>query len=331
MAEGGTDDAVGGRHGRGPTIVLTVADLVQRAELEAVVAAGAGGLDRAVTVPRIQKPGLALTGWPEQLHPHRVLVLGGTEIDYLAESEPARRVGIETLLASEPACIVVCRGLTPPAELRSAAEARHVPVLVSSLVTADFIASVTTWMADRLAPSTELHGVLMDVLGIGVLMVGKSGIGKSETALDLVVRGHRLVGDDVIRIRRHGAQLSGRGAGILGHHMEIRGLGIINIKDLFGISAVREAKVIDMIVELHEWDAAAEYDRLGFDENTEKLLDVPVTKLRLPVRPGRNIATLIEVAARNQLLKAQGIHSARAFRDKLHRAMHDTDGADAVE
>ena len=161
----------------------------------------------------------------------------------------------------------------------------------------------------------------MDVLGIGVLMVGKSGIGKSETALDLVVRGHRLVGDDVIRIRRQGKQLSGRCSGLLGHHMEIRGLGIINIKDLFGIASVREAKVIDVIVELHEWDAAHEYDRLGFDEHTEVLLEVPVTKLSLPVRPGRNIATLIEVAARNQLLKAQGIHSARAFRDQLHRAM----------
>ena len=308
-----------------------VGELLERAELGVTAVAGTAGLARTVTVPRIQKPGLALTGWPEQLHEGRVLVLGGTEIDYLADNEPARRVGIDTLLASEPACVVVCRSLVPPDELRVAAEARGVPLLVSSLITADFIAAVTSWMGDRLAPSTELHGVLMDVLGIGVLMVGKSGIGKSETALDLVVRGHRLVGDDVIRIRRHGAQLSGRSASLLGHHMEIRGLGIINIKDLFGISAVREAKVIDLMVELHEWDATVEYDRLGFDEQSEGLLDVPVTKVRLPVRPGRNIATLIEVAARNQLLKAQGIHSARAFRDTLHRAMHDPDGADAVE
>jgi HPr kinase/phosphorylase len=329
MAEGGPDEAVVGRQGR--TATLTVAELAKRAELDVTVVAGRAGLARTVTVPRIQKPGLALTGWPEQLHANRVLVLGGTEIDYLADHEPARRVGIETLLASEPACVIVCRSLVPPEELVMAAEARGVPVLVSSLVTADLIAAVTTWMTDRLAPSTELHGVLMDVLGIGVLMVGKSGIGKSETALDLVVRGHRLVGDDVIRIRRHGATLSGRGAGLLGHHMEIRGLGIINIKDLFGISAVREAKVIDLIVELHEWDAAAEYDRLGFDDHREKLLDIDVMKMRLPVRPGRNIATLIEVAARNQLLKAQGIHSARAFRDKLHRAMSDTEGVDAVE
>lgn len=315
---------------------ITVGELLEHAELGVTAVAGKAGLLRTVTVPRIQKPGLALTGWPEQLHASRVLVLGGTEIDYLADHEPARKVGIETLLASDPACVVVCRSLVPPVELVEASEARGVPLLVSSLVTSDFIASVTSFMSERLAASTEMHGVLMDVLGIGVLMVGKSGIGKSETALDLIVRGHRLVGDDIIRVRKQGAKLSGAGAGILGHHMEIRGLGIINIKDLFGISAVREAKVIDLVVELHEWDADVEYDRLGFDEHTERLLEVPVTKLRLPVRPGRNIATLIEVAARNQLLKAQGIHSARNFRDKLTRAMRDrtdssTDSVDAVE
>jgi HPr kinase/phosphorylase len=312
---------------------VTVGELLERAELGVAAVAGKRGLSRAVTVPRIQKPGLALTGWPEQLHANRVLVLGGTEIDYLADHEPARKVGIDTLLDSEPACIVVCRGLESPPELTAAAEARGVPLLACALVTADFIAAVTAWMTDKLAPSTVLHGVLMDVLGIGVLMTGKSGIGKSETALDLVVRGHRLVGDDVIRIRKIGGRLSGTHAGVLGHHMEIRGLGIINIKDLFGVSSVRDAKVIELLVELHEWDATAEYDRLGFDDHIETLLDVSVTKLRLPVRPGRNIATLIEVAARNQLLKAQGTHSARAFRDKLHDAMTDAtaDGVDAVE
>ena len=300
---------------------ITVGEMLERAELGVTAVAGKAGLARTVTVPRIQKPGLALTGWPEQLHAHRVLVLGGTEIEYLADNEQARKLGTATLLASDPACVVVCRALTPPEELIEAAEARGVPVLVSTLVTADFIAQVTQWMTDALAPTTQLHGVLLDVLGIGVLVVGKSGIGKSETALDLVVRGHRLVADDVIVIRRRGNNVQGRSGGILGHHMEIRGLGIINIKDLFGISAVREAKKIELVIELHEWDASVEYDRLGFDEHVENLLEVAVPKLRVPVRPGRNLATLIEVAARNQLLKVQGIHSARAFRDQLHRAM----------
>jgi HPr kinase/phosphorylase len=311
--------------------VLTVGELLERAELEVTAVAGHAGLSRTVNVPRIQKPGLALTGWPEQLHPGRVLVLGGTEIDYLRDHAPARGVGIETLLASDPACVVVCRGNQPPSELATNAGARGVPVLVSTLATADFIALVTSWMADRLAPSTELHGVLMDVTGIGVLLLGKSGIGKSETALDLVVRGHRLVADDVIRIRVKSGHLIGRGAGILGHHMEIRGLGIINIEDLFGVAAVRDAKKIELVVELHEWiENGEEYDRLGFDDHHERILDVAVPKIRLPVRPGRNLATLTEVAARNQLLKLQGTHSARAFRDQLHRAMDAESAATAA-
>ena len=316
--------------------VLTVGELLERVELEVVAVAGQAGLSRTVNVPRIQKPGLALTGWPEQLHPGRVLVLGGTEIDYLADHAPARGVGIETLMASDPACVVVCRGNAPPIELKTIGDTRGVAVLVSALATADFIALVTSWMADRLAPSTELHGVLMDVTGIGVLLLGKSGIGKSETALDLVVRGHRLVADDVVKIRVKSGQLIGRGAGILGHHMEIRGLGIINIEDLFGVAAVRDAKKIELVVELHEWiESDEEYDRLGFDDHHERILDVAVPKIRLPVRPGRNLATLTEVAARNQLLKLQGTHSARAFRDQLHRAMAAesaaTSGMDTVE
>src|SRR5512143_780926 len=196
-------------------VAITVGELLERAELGVTAVAGRSGLTRTVTVPRIQKPGLALTGWPEQLHPGRVLVLGGTEIDYLRENASARELGIETLLGSEPACVVVCRGLEPPGELVEKAELRGVPVLSSTLVTADFIAQVTQWMTDALAPTTQLHGVLMDVLGIGVLMVGKSGIGKSETALDLVMRGHRLVADDVIVIRRRGSTVQGRSGGIL--------------------------------------------------------------------------------------------------------------------
>jgi len=330
-AQDGTDEGGGIRRGRvyGP---ITIGELVGRAELAVSLVAGVAGVGRTVAVPRIQKPGLALTGWPEQLHAKRVLVLGGTEVDYLERCDPERSgVAIETILASDPACVVVCRGLVPPSGLLAAAEERGVPLLVSTLVTADFIAAVTGWMSERLAPAVELHGVLLDVLGIGVLVIGKSGIGKSETALDLVMRGHRLVADDVIRVRRKGQTISGGGAGILGHHMEIRGLGIINIKDLFGIAAVRDTKRIELVVELAEWAEGEEYERLGFDDRTVPILEVAVPKVRLPVRPGRNIATLIEVAARNQLLKAQGTHSARAFRDQLNRAMLGEDAVDAPE
>jgi HPr kinase/phosphorylase len=300
---------------------ISVREMRERADLAVAAVAGLAGLARQVTVPRIQKPGLALTGWPEQLHARRVLVLGGTEIDYLVGHAPARTVGIATVMESDPACIVVCRGLAVPEALAAAAEQHGVPVLVSQLPTADFIAAVTEWMADRLAPTTDLHGVLMDVLGVGVLLLGKSGIGKSETALDLVVRGHRLVADDLVKVRRQGGFLVGRGAGIIGHHMEIRGLGIINVKDLFGISSVRETKKIELVVELRDWADHEEYDRLGFDDRFDRILDVEVAAVQLPVRPGRNLATLVEVAARNQLLKLQGTHSSRAFRDQLHRAM----------
>ncbi len=310
---------------------ISVGELLDRSELRGKAVSGAAGLTRTITVPRIQKPGLALTGWPEQLHPNRVLVIGGTEIDYLQDHEPARTIGIATVLASDPACVVVCRGLEPPVELRDACEDRGVPLIVSELVTADFIHAVTSWMGDRLAPSTELHGVLIDVIGVGVLVIGKSGIGKSETALDLVVRGHRLVADDVIRITRGGDNVFGRAAGVLGHHMEIRGLGIINIKDLFGIAAVRKRKRIELVIELDDWDAGEEYDRLGFEDRVHDILGVGVAANRIPVRPGRNLSTLIEVAARNQLLKQQGIHSARAFRDRLHEEMGGGREMDAVE
>lgn len=308
---------------------FTVEALVAHAPLELRLISGAGGLARTVHVPRIQKPGLALTGWPEQLHPGRVLVIGGTEIDYLQDNIVARTAGINTILSSAPACVVISRDLEPPLALREACEDRGVPLLVSSLVTADFIQHVTQWMGDVLAPVVDQHGVLLDVLGIGVLLVGKSGIGKSETALDLVVRGHRLVADDVIQLRRQGSAVMGAPAGILGHHMEIRGLGIINIEDLFGISAVRPKKKVELVVELREWVQDEEYDRLGFEDQYVDVVGAQIPKVRIPVRPGRNLATLVEVAARNQLLKLQGTNSAQAFRDTLNRAMEAQ--TDAVE
>jgi HPr kinase/phosphorylase len=290
--------------------------------LELSVVAGAAGLSRTIAVPRIQKPGLALTGWREQLHDQRLLILGGTEIDYLSEiGDDGAERGIATMMATHPAAVVVCRGLTPPSGLVAASERDGVALLVSSLVTADFIVRVTGFLQDRMAVHTSLHGVLLDVLGIGILLLGKSGIGKSETALDLVVRGHRLVADDIVHIRQKGAIVYGSGSGIIRHHMEIRGLGIINIKDLFGIAAVRETKKIELVIELVEWDIEDEYDRLGVDDRHYEILGTSIPLLKVPVRPGRNIATVIEVAARNQLLKIQGVHSAREFQERLNRAI----------
>jgi HPr kinase/phosphorylase len=274
-------------------------------------------------VPRIQKPGLALTGYTEQLHDGRLLIIGGTEIEYLVSvSGDARQLGIDTMMSALPAAVVVTRGLEPPDELSGACEVRGIPLIVSQLATADLIGRVTAFLHDQMAPQTSVHGVLLDVLGIGILLLGKSGIGKSETALDLVVRGHRLVADDIVHIRKKGPHfVYGSGSGIIRHHMEIRGLGIINIKDLFGISAVRDAKKIELVIELSEWSEHEDYDRLGIDEKNHQILDTAIPFVRLPVRPGRNIATIIEVAARNQLLKHQGHHSAREFQERLNRAI----------
>jgi HPr kinase/phosphorylase len=292
-------------------------------ELALTLRAGRAGLDRSIAVPRIQKPGLALAGYQEQLHQERLLTLGGTEIEYLMTAEPEqRKLGIDTVLAASPACVVVTRGLVPPAELIIACDEQRVPLIISSLVSAEFIGRVTHFLQDKLSPSTSLHGVLLDVLGIGVLLLGKSGIGKSEAALELVVRGHRLVADDIVNIRRLGPNLVyGSGSGIIRHHMEIRGLGIINIQDLFGISAVRDVKKIELVIELSDWDQDAEYDRLGVDEEVYIVLGEELPLLHIPVRPGRNVSTIIEVAARNQLLKMMGHHSAREFQDRLNQAI----------
>ncbi|HTM21879.1 MAG TPA: HPr(Ser) kinase/phosphatase [Kofleriaceae bacterium] len=304
---------------------VTIDQLVTdpQARLELSIRTGRGGLDRAITVPRIQKPGLALAGYREQLHNDRLLVLGGTEIEYWAKADAGQRaLGVDTLLAAVPACIVVTRGLEPPDELTRACEKRQVPLLVSGLVSAEFIGRVTEYLTAQLSPSTSVHGVLLDVLGVGILLLGPSGIGKSETALDLVSRGHRLVADDIVDIRQRGNDLVyGSGSGIIRHHMEIRGLGIINVKDLFGIAAVRDTKKIELVIELTEWNDKEEYDRLGLDELSYEVLGARIPMIRLPVRPGRNISTIIEVAARNQLLKFQGHHSARVFQDQLNRAI----------
>ena len=305
------------------TPVVTAAQLVAPdVRLELQVVAGAGGLERRIAMPRIQKPGLALTGWDEQLHDERLLVLGKTEIEYLsAVSAEQRALAVATVLASQPAAIVVSRSLTPPDELVRGCEKAGVALFVSDLITSELIVRATSWLQDQMAPATSIHGVLLDVLGIGILLLGKSGIGKSETALDLVVRGHRLVADDIVHIRQKSGFVFGSGSGIIRHHMEIRGLGIINIKDLFGIAAVRETKKLELVVELVDWHADGEYDRLGLDERQYRILDVVVPQVTLPVRPGRNIATIIEVAARNQLLKLQGVNSAKDFQDRLNRAI----------
>jgi HPr kinase/phosphorylase len=304
---------------------LKVQSLVDAADagfaLELV--AGKDGLHRRISGARIQKPALALTGYTQHVHPERVQVLGLTEISFLESvDEEKRAAGLAALTSLEPSAIVVTRGLTVPAGLVEGGDRNKVPIFTTPLMSSVFINRVTKWLEHRLSPTTSVHGVLIDVLGVGVLLLGKSGIGKSEAALELVLRGHRLVADDIVEIhKRPPDMIYGSGSEIIKHHMEIRGLGIINIKDLFGISAVRDQKKIELVVELVDWNDEEEYDRLGVEEQAHTILDVDVPMIRVPIRPGRHIGSIIEVAARNLLLKFQGKHSAKEFQERLDRAL----------
>ncbi|HLO26172.1 MAG TPA: HPr(Ser) kinase/phosphatase, partial [Geobacteraceae bacterium] len=222
--------------------------------------------------------------------------------------------------------------LDPPGFLVEEAEKADIPLIVTSLQSSTFISLITKFLEERLLPTTHIHGVLVDVLGVGVLLIGKSGIGKSECALDLVIRGHRLVADDVVYIKKKmPAALVGQAGETIQYHMEIRGLGIINIKDLYGVSSIREKKIIDMVLELIDWDPVQEYDRLGIDDQVHTILGVDLPHLKIPVRPGRNLTSIIEVAARNFLLKGMGYHSAREFHEKLLARMEVRPLGDEVE
>ena len=300
---------------------LSIKDLLEDKAygLDLQLIAGEAGLTNRLYSSRIQKPGLALTGYTEHLHPDRVQVLGNTEISYLRQlPEELGRKHISKLCSFPIACFIVTKGLDPPDFLKGSAQAAGIPLLVTHHQSSTFISLITKFLEESLLPSTHIHGVLVDVLGVGVLLLGKSGIGKSECALDLVIRGHRLVADDVIHIKKKmPAALVGQAGESIQYHMEIRGLGIINVKDLYGVSSIREKKIIDMVLELMEWDASQEYERLGIDDQVQTILGVDLPHLKIPVRPGRNLTSIIEVAARNFLLKGMGYHSAREFHEKL--------------
>ena len=285
--------------------------------------AGADGLDRAITSPHIQKTGLALAGFHEYLKPGRVLIFGESEIRYLESLETAARVSSMRLaLTLDFPCVLITGGFTPPVELIVEAERARLPLLKTGIPTPTAIAKLTSILEDSLAERTMLHAVLMDVLGLGVLIAGESGIGKSECALDLIVRGHRLVADDTVEMRRRqDTMLIGTCPELTRHHMELRGLGVINVKELFGIASTRSSKRVELVVQLERWDPSREYERLGLDDDSYEILGLRVPLIRMPVAPGRNIAILVEVAARNQLLKARGHHAARALAERLEATL----------
>jgi HPr kinase/phosphorylase len=296
--------------------------------------AGAEGLDRLITDPHPQKTGLALAGFQEYVRPGRVLVFGESEIRYLEHLDPAARLQtLRLALSLDFPCVLITGGFTPPPELAMEAERAGLPLLRTSAATPAAFAKLTSILEDSLAERIVTHAVLMDILGLGVLIVGESGIGKSECALDLIVRGHRLVADDTVEIRRRSETiLIGTCPDLTRHHMELRGLGLINIKELFGIASTRSSKRVELVVQLERWDVSRDYERLGIDDDFYELLGLRVPLIRMPVAPGRSVAILVEVAARNQLLKSRGHHAARALADRLEQSLRGSAaGAPAAE
>jgi HPr kinase/phosphorylase len=287
--------------------------------------AGAEGLARVITSPHIQETGLALAGFHDGLKPGRVLILGDSEVRYLESLDaPARSAALRQVLRPDVPCVVITGGLQPPAELPVEADRASLPLLRTAAATPTAIARLTSILEDSLAERTMTHAVLMDILGLGVLIVGESGIGKSECALDLIVRGHRLVADDTVEIRRRAATiLIGTCPELTRHHMELRGLGIINVKDLFGIASTRFSKRVELVVQLERWEPGREYERLGLDDEFHEILGLKAPLVRMPVAPGRSVAILVEVAARNQLLRSRGHHAARALARRLDGALRD--------
>jgi HPr kinase/phosphorylase len=309
----------------GVTVAGLLAGRPEASGLPLELLAGANGLDRLITSPHIQKTGLALAGFHEYLKPGRVLIFGESEIRYLESLEPAARItSLRLALTLDFPCLLITGGFTPPAELVLEAERARVPLLKTAVATPTAIAKLSSLLEDSLAERTMIHAVLMDVLGLGVLIAGESGIGKSECALDLIVRGHRLVADDTVEVRRRQETiLIGVCPELTRHHMELRGLGVINVKELFGIASTRSSKRIELVVQLERWVPTREYERLGLDDAFHDILGLPVPLLKMPVAPGRNIAILVEVAARNQLLRQRGHHAARELALRLEASLRE--------
>lgn len=305
---------------------LTVGELLRlRGEglaLE-VITPGEMGLDREIHGPDLSSPGLALTGFTERLPPGRLQVLGETEVAYLRSlGATERRRAVETLLAFDMPCLFVTKGLELPGEVVELAAAHGIPVLVTSLKTNEFYRRIQPFLEDQFAPTTTVHGSLVDVYGVGLLFLGRSGIGKSECALDLVERGHRLVADDVVLVSRRGNDiLIGRGLERQRHHMEIRGVGVVDVRALFGIRAIRQQKRVEVVVQLVDWEDQAYYDRTGLETRETEILEVKIPEVTIPLNPGKNITVICEVVAMSHLLRSAGIDSAKLFERDLIEAM----------
>lgn len=281
--------------------------------------AGERGLAGNIAVAEINRPGLALAGYFKYFASKRVQIIGKVEITYLETlSADERRRQIRRLLEQDIPCCIVSRNYVPPKELVEESNKFSIPLFRSPLITMVLLNKATIFLADWFAPVTSITGDLLEIYGVGALLRGESGVGKSECALSLIKRGHRLIADDVVKVKlRGGDSLVGSGSSLTRHHMEIRGLGIINVQTLFGAGCIREDKRIDIVISMEEWNPNKEYERLGLEEQKFNILGIDIPYVVIPVRPGRDVALLIEVACLNQRLKWLGFHSARDLNKQL--------------
>jgi HPr kinase/phosphorylase len=303
-------------------------DLIEKFQLELI--SGTEGVHRPITTSDLSRPGIEMAGYFTYYPAERIQLLGKTEMSFYDQlSVEEKRSRMDQLCTDITPGIIVSRGIEVPQELIEASEREAVPVMRSPIKTTRLSSRLTNYLEGMLAPTTAIHGVLVDIYGIGVLITGKSGVGKSETALDLVKRGHRLVADDCVEIRQADlGTLVGTAPELIQHLLEIRGLGIINVMTLFGAGAIRPYKKITLVVNLELWDQAKQYDRLGLDDEKMRIIDTDITKLTVPVRPGRNLSVIIEVAAMNYRLKKMGMNAAEQFSNRLSDVIEDGEHED---
>lgn len=271
----------------------------------------------SITSLRVQKPGLRIIEEKITLEEGKIQILGKTEISYInnLESDQSAKI-LKELISQNVPCFIISKGIEPGKEFIDAFKKSHIPLLKTETTTGKLISDINEILADTLAPMQTFHGVLMDIHRLGVLILGKSGVGKSETALDLIAKGSKFIADDIVEVKKvSNSKLIGTGPDNIKHLMEIRGIGIVNIKDLFGTTSVMEDREIQMVIELEHWDQNNEYERLGLETRSYKILDLLLPYVIIPVSPGRNIATIIEVAVRNQILKNSGKNSAEGILD----------------
>ena len=297
-------------------------DLKEHDALKLTCVGGRRGLTAPLHGPELNRPGLALGGFFDNFAYQRIQVFGRGESAYLSKlAAEGATESLREMISYDLPCSVFTHGIDPTEDFLSLSEAARRAVLQTPLTTAEFTSRVVRQLALMFAPSVQVHGVMLEVFGMGVLIQGPSGVGKSEAALALVERGHRLVADDVVELRLVGNVLHGSGTHVASHHMEIRGLGIINISYLFGVGAILDSKNVQLVVRLEDWDAAAHYDRVGLDEHRVEFLGVSIREVLIPVRPGRPIWILIETAAMNERLKHMGYYSAAEFNRNVTRWM----------